>query len=102
MEYEIYKMTYQIKNSSNGLRILGNDFATNNGNKGKLIINNKKYYLKDFILVNEIIVNKIKMILDINIYNKGSMFKNCESLISLSKILINNEQELLDKDNYNN
>ena len=53
MEVERYKMIY-TKNLStlfenDYIRILGNDFVKNNKNKGKLIINNKKYKLKEFI-----------------------------------------------------
>ena len=62
MEVEEYKMVYKRKNDeiliyelnlinkklykeikSDNIRILGNDFVKNNKNKGKLIINNKKY-----------------------------------------------------------
>ena len=63
MEVERYKMIYtkkirieledelfygldeiiNIENENDNIRILGNDFVKNNKNKGKLIINNKKY-----------------------------------------------------------
>ena len=82
MEVEIYKMTYKIKNDENILRILGQDFVKNNRNKGKIIINNKKFNLKDIILVNNIKQKKMKMLLNKNIYNKSFMFKECESLES--------------------
>ena len=82
MEVEIYKMTYKIKNDENILRILGQDFVKNNRNKGKIIINNKKFILKDIILVNNIKQKKMKMLLNKNIYNKSFMFKECESLES--------------------
>ena len=73
MEVEEYKMVYKTKNDeiliyelnlinkklykeikSDNIRILGKDFVKNNKNKGKLIINNKKYKLKEFININEI------------------------------------------------
>ena len=47
MELEIYKMLYNRVN--NNLRILGNNFVKNNKNKGKLIVNNKKQKITEFI-----------------------------------------------------
>ena len=69
MEVERYKMIYtkiiseefkykfifdspeiiDKENQSDNIRLLGEDFVKNNKNKGKLIINNKKYKLKEFI-----------------------------------------------------
>ena len=80
MEVEKYKMIYKIENKSNNLRILGDDFVKNNINKGKLIINNKKFSLKSIISINEMKKCKIEIILVKNIYNKSCMFKNCETL----------------------
>ena len=49
MEIEIYKMTFKIQKEMKILRILGEDFQENNRNKGKLVINNKKYTLQNVI-----------------------------------------------------
>ena len=88
------------------LRIIGEYFCRKNKNKGKLIINNKKTYLKEFI--NIININKeqikIKMVLNKNLYDKSYMFKDCKSLLELS---INNnleyieDNEIFDMNNYN-
>ena len=80
MDVEIYKMTY--KKRKNELVILGEEFVINNKNKGFLIINNKKNKLnsKLAISINNFTQEKIKMILNKNIFNKSYMFKNCESL----------------------
>ena len=75
---ELYKMTYKIEETENNLGIIGEDFVRNNKNKGKLIIENKKYPLKAHFLIKEIKTKKIRMILIKNIYNKSWMFKNCE------------------------
>ena len=81
------------------LRILGEYFCRNNKNKGKLIINNKKSELKEFINIDNINKEriKIKMLLDKNLYNRSYMFKDCESLLELT---INNNLEYIE-DNEN-
>ena len=93
MEIEIYKMIYNLKNKVNKMKILGEYFIINNKNKGKLIINNKKIPLKSEISINNINQNKIKMVLNKNAYNKSYIFKNCESLESISQISKNNNIE---------
>ena len=47
----VYLLEDKIVNEANDykIRILGKDFVKNNKNKGKLIINNKKYKLEEFI-----------------------------------------------------
>ena len=67
------------------LRILGEYFCRNNKNKGKLIINNKKSELKEFINIENINKEqiKVKMILKENIQNKSYMFENCDSILEL-------------------
>ena len=52
MEFEIYEMIYKIGKDIKDLRILGDIFVKNNKNKGKLIINNKKYPIKSYISIN--------------------------------------------------
>ena len=71
---------------SNTIRILGNDFMENNRNKAKLIINNKKYGLKEFLNDKEISSDKIKinMILNKDISNISHIFKNCPKLLEIS------------------
>ena len=58
-------MIYKIDSNENigNLRILGEDFVKNNINKGKLIISNKKLFFKGVISINNIKINKIKMII---------------------------------------
>ena len=72
---------YNEKGSDN-IRILGKDFVKNNKNKGKLIINNKKYKLKEFINSNEIKndIIKINIILSKEISNISHLFDNCYKL----------------------
>ena len=104
MEVERYKMNYtkiiseklkwkfpyfyffeliDKKNENNNIRILSYDFVKNNENKGKLIINNKKYKLKEFINVKEFFKNdiiKINMILIKELSNISRIFLNCYKL----------------------
>ena len=86
MELEIYELKYKKVENNNNLRILGEDFVKNHRNKAKLIINNKKYLPESHISINNVKKLKIKLILNKNIYNKSSMFKNCELLESISKL----------------
>ena len=116
MEVLKYKMMYKISKHKNNIRILGNEFIKSNRNKGKLIINNKKQYFREFFHFennNEKQLN-IKMILSNDIYNVSYMFKECESLCLFTIYddnpknnsegnLINHDQKdyfLEDNDNY--
>ena len=86
MNWERYTMIYNPKISTNELRILGKEFVKNNGNKGKLIINNKKYNLLEFNPINNFNADKLKinMVSSQNIFNRSYMFMKCKSLIELS------------------
>ena len=71
-----------IKENIN-IRILGHYFVENNKNKGKLIINNKKYALREFINDEEHKDNnilKIRIILNKELSNISYMFHNCYKL----------------------
>ena len=100
MEDKGYKMVYKIKDNKesllfyenkykeilddNQLRILGKEFVKNNRNKGKLVINNKKCELKEFMEINDIKNNnelKIGIVFSKNIYNRSDMFNKCVSLL---------------------
>ena len=102
MEVERYKMIYtkkiriesedelpynlekliNIENENDNIRLLGKDFVKINKNKGKLIINNKKYKLKEFINIKEFKKDKIKiyMILSKELSNISHLFDNCYKL----------------------
>ena len=69
MEVEIYKMIYKISKDADSLRILGENFVNNNGNKGSIIINNKKDKIKGILPIKNLRKSKIKMVLSKNIYN---------------------------------
>ena len=66
MEFNIQTMLYEKKENSDYIRILGEYFCRNNKNKGKLIINNKKYYLKEFIEIKNMKEERIKIKMIIN------------------------------------
>ena len=99
MEFNIQTMLYKKENNSEYLRILGGYFCRNNKNKGKLIINNKKYYLKEFIEIKNMKEKriKIKMLINKNLYDKSYMFNDCKSLLELT---INDNLEYIE--NYEN
>ena len=86
MEFNLQTMLYENKKNIGKLRILGDYFCRNNKNKGKLIINNKKYYLKEFIEIKNMKEEriKIKMIINNLLYNKSYMFNDCKSLLELT------------------
>ena len=97
MEFERFTMIYYTKKIKNNLRILGDSFVKNNKNKGKLIILNKKYNLKEFYSINNIKEDKIKIGLIYNkyIFNKSFIFKNCQALIQCS---FHDDNEYLEND----
>ena len=127
MEIERYKMIYSTKNkkevkkeinhfkkrnkeelNNKNIIILGHTFVKNNKNKAKLIINNKKSNLKEYINIHDYINDQIKinMILNKSSSNRSYMFENCEELIELSifdNITKSSDeiQEFEDKENYN-
>ena len=92
------------------IRIIGYSFFENNINKVKLIINNKKIYLKELIDMKNYKDNKIKinMIISDQLYNRSYMFENYVNLIEFSiqniieKELTNFENEEIYFDFYNN
>lgn len=80
-------MFYKIGKRFYNIRILGNKFIKINRNKGKFIINNRKYSFREFISVRYYYYGyklKIGLILNNHINNKSSMFEECESLIEFS------------------
>ena len=79
---EIYKLIYKKENNVKNVRILGETFMKNNRNKGVLIINNRKFHLKDKVSVNNINedIIKIKMILNRYTCNFSCMFRDCTNL----------------------
>jgi len=115
MEVERYKMIYYPKVKryvyekslildkfedeikSDNVRILGHNFVKNNKNKVKLLINNKKYNLKEFVDSKEFKEYQIKIniILSKGLSNISYMFENCFKLEEFSiydNINIDNEE----------
>ena len=83
-----YQMKYKIDKSlvdNNNLKILGKTFVKNNRNKAKLIIENKKYNLKDFNKLNNFKKSELKIdiLLRQDISNISYMFNKCESLLEI-------------------
>ena len=86
IDYFFIEQKVKDKMLNDNIRILGHDFVKNNKNKAKLIINNKKYGLKDLVNYKEFTNDKIKinMILSKDIFNISHMFKNCVKLLEIS------------------
>ena len=96
-ENERYLMIYKC-NIREEIKILGKDFVKNNKNKGKLIINNKKTKLKEFMQIEKNIKTsknkekltipkenlKIYMLLNKEVSNASYMFDDCVLLTQFS------------------
>jgi len=96
MKFERYTVKYNAKSSNKNQKILGKEFVKNNRNKGILLINHKKYKIKEFIETDNISKKsefKIDIILCKNHYNKSCMFHNCKSLLEFSIFEKKSEQE---------
>ena len=63
MEEEIYELIYKIDKKNKYLRILGEKFYIRNKLSGYFIFKNKKYPLKDKIIIKNIKENEIKIYL---------------------------------------
>ena len=99
---DLYRLIYKLGPSEVNLRILGKKFLENNGNKGCLIINNKKISPSEFIHIKK---KKIILMLNKYVYNKSCMFKDCNLLESFSKISnddyienINNAEKIINNE----
>ena len=86
IKYGIKEQKIKDELESNKIRILGHDFVKNNKNKAKLIINNKKCNLEEFINSSGFISNEIKIgiILYKELSNISYIFENCIKLKELS------------------
>ena len=89
MEFERFVMLYEINwRDEEEVRIFGDEFVKANGNKAKLIFNNRLFPLFSILPFSEIEEGeetvKFEIILDKNVFNKSYMFKNCKYLIQLS------------------
>ena len=80
MENKKYTMINEIKHNLDldFIRILGEGFVKNNGNKGKIIYKNKKSFLKSLFKLEDIIKHKLKIqiLLNKDCCNKSLMFKD--------------------------
>ena len=128
MEPKKYKMIYTTKKDkkleikikyfnepnrkkikSDDIRIIGHKFFQYNKNKAKLIINNKKSKLKEFINCNEFNGDNIKIYIipSKKLLDISHMFENCAKLIEFSFIdeklnIINKKLKENENDNKNN
>ena len=117
-EKERFLMIYKYYKNEE-IKILGKDFVKNNKNKGKLIINNKKSKLKEFIHIDKNIKSnknkkilskqqnnlKIYMLLNEEVSNASYMFDDCRLLIQFSyycKEESDNYEQFLEYEDYEN
>jgi len=78
----IGKIIYENTKNNKAIKIFNKIFISNNKERTKIIINNKQYELKENIEnKNQFFKVKIKF-LD-KIFNLNSMFRDCESLLSI-------------------
>ena len=113
MEIKEYQMKYKLnktKSNNYSLKILDKEFIKNNRNKVKLIFENKKYELTEYIQLNNFKKTelKINILFSQDISNISFMFKNCQSLLEFSIIdniennEINNEYDIPELEQKNN
>ena len=104
MEILKYTMLYFVRKNTEEIRILGKDFVKSNSNKGKIIIENKKIALMSIIPLDKNEEDgclKINMILDNDIYNKSSMFKDCVNLLEVTiEDYLDNKYNIEDQDDF--
>ena len=105
----IYNKNLNDSENKDDLKILGKEFIKRNKNKAKLLINNKKIKLKEYININiDNIKNEeinIGIILKEKYVDGSCMFKNCTTLTQFSNcdnfdyLKINDSQEFDDNKN---
>ena len=85
-KYDINKEEIGEKNKYVKLKIFGSEFVKNNKNKTKLIIDNKKHSIKEFLLIREIKDGKLKVNLTLSkdLSNISYMFEYCRELLKLT------------------
>ena len=99
MEINEYQLEYKINKNERKIRILGGDFVYKNRNKCKIVINNKRLDLLEFLEVDNIskLIKenkfKIRLLIIKEINDLSKMFYDCKLL---SKI------EIVQKKNINN
>ena len=78
---------------------MGKEFVKNNNNKCKLIIKNKKWYLKGLFQINNIKEDKLNIYLTFHkdICNVGYMFNTYEYLLEFS---VYNDYQVIYERNY--
>ena len=103
-----FLIEYKINKDDRKIRLFGRQFVSRNGNKCKLVIDNKKLDLLEFIeidniskhLVNENIFKlRLLVINEINDFSK--MFCDCKSLLSFQKESKKNINKNLIQNNMN-
>ena len=84
---ERYKLTFKIDKKIEYLRILGTKFFKKVKNKGKMIINNRGFPLKDQIFAKDKKENELTIIIIFSetIKDKSYMFEHCTSLKKFSQ-----------------
>ena len=97
-KYHLLKLQYQInKSRREKLRLFGESFVNRNKSKYIIIYNNQKYEMKEFFeyiykgcIIKDSI--SIKLIVYNNIIHAKYMFKECNSLLSISDIKNENKK----------
>ena len=86
---ERYKLTFKIDKKIEYLRILGTKFFKKVKHKGKMIINNRGFPLKDQIFAKDKKENELTIIIIFSetIKDKSYMFEHCTSLKNFLKRL---------------
>ena len=85
---EEYKLIIKIDKKQEYLKILGSEFYERIKFKGKMVINNKGFLLKEKISTKDIKGNDLNIIIIFfeKIKNKSLMFENCELFIKKKRL----------------
>ena len=81
----LYKIEFEDRIEGK-VRIFGRNFVKNNKNKCKIIIDEKKYEIKEELNINKEKIIEIKLIEINNITDMSYMFSGCSSLSNLPDI----------------
>ena len=97
---KVYKLIYSLENKNEKIKILDNSFIKTNKNKSILIINNKRCPLANILDSKYMNTDTIKIKIELNnVANKCNMFYDCNSLLSFSEIIYENDDNSLIMDN---
>ena len=113
MKINEFQLEYQINNDERKIRIFGSTFVHTNSNKCKIVVNNKRIDLREFLDLGDYvkfpIINaesnkiKIRLLTFTKITDFTKMCCDCKSLLRFNVVSLNISKEIIAQNkNYNN